>query len=75
MITKDNLIDVVNQLDEKSKARITNSDKEFCVLFLYTFNGNSYTSCILTNNFTKYANVSNNGNCILNTETVKTILK
>ena len=67
MITTDNLTSVINQLPEKDKRRILKSDKEYCVLELHIFNAGSYTSCILTNNYDRYKNVSNHGNCILDT--------
>lgn len=74
MITQDNLKEVINQLDNKDKRRIELSMKEYCVLFLHSFNVGSYTEIVLTDNFNKYKNVSNNGNCILETSEVLNIL-
>jgi len=74
MITRDNLKEVVNQLDQKDKKRLLNSLKEYTVLILHVFNVGSYTQLILTDNYTRYQNVSNDGNCILETSEVQNIL-
>ncbi len=70
MITHDNFTLVVQSLSDKDKKRILNSDKEFCVLFLHVFNTGCIVDCILTNNYNRYKNVSDNGNAILLTEEV-----
>ena len=41
------------------------SNKEYVVLELHCFNAGSFTKVILTNDYNRYKNVSNNGNCIL----------
>lgn len=65
MITRENFKEVLNSLSDKDKKRILKSDKEYLVLFLHVFNVGSYATCILTNDYNRYKNVSNNGNCIL----------
>lgn len=67
MITAQNISEVVNQLSDKDKKRLSNSDKEYCVLELSIFNAGSITNLTLTNNYSKYSNVSDDGNCILET--------
>lgn len=75
MITRDNLKEVIHQIDENRKKTILNSDKEYCALFLHIFNTGSYTEAICTNNYEKFKNISNNGNAILPIEEVQEILK
>ena len=65
MITIENLKEVVKSLSDKDKTRILKSDKEYIVIILHVFNVGSYATCILTNDFNRYKNVSNDGNCIL----------
>ena len=65
MITKDNIQAVVEQLSEKDKRRLKNSDKEYVVLELHCFNAGSRTDMKLTNDYNRYKNISNHGNCIL----------
>ena len=74
MITRDNLSEVINSLDAKTKQRINNSDKEYCVLELHIFNVGGYCTAKLTNDYNRYANVSDKGNCILLTDEVIDIL-
>ena len=50
MITKENLIDVIHQIDVPDKHRIINSSKEFVVLQVHVFNTGSITTVRLTNN-------------------------
>ncbi len=70
MITRDNLKEVINQLPENRKRAIKSTRKEYIVLELHVFNSGSFTTCIITNNFDRYKNVSNYGNCILYAEDV-----
>jgi len=74
MITRENLKEVISLIDAKDKKRILNSNSEYCVIYLHTFNVGSYVSIVLTNNYSRYANVSNNGNCILETNEVINLL-
>ena len=74
MITRDNLTEVVKQLNTKTKYRICESDKEYCVLYLHVFNSGSYTTARLTDDFNRYKNVSNNGNAILYTQEVQDLI-
>jgi hypothetical protein len=75
MITRDNFKDLVLTLPEDDRQRILMSDKEFCVLLLSVFNSGSIVNCILTNNYSRYQNVSNNGNCIVELNEVADIIK
>ena len=65
MITRNNIKDVILQISNKDKYRIKNTNKEYIVLRLHITNSSSYTEVICTNNFTRYQYVSNNGDCIL----------
>ena len=75
MITRENLTDVISMIKNKDKKRILKSNKEFCVLELLTFNVGSYVTIKLTDDFNRYKNVSDHGNCILNIEEVKELVK
>ena len=70
MITRENLQEVIQSIDAKDKKRIKNSTKEYCVIELHIFNTGSFATIKLTNNYTRYKNVSNYGNCILETQDV-----
>ena len=70
MITRDNFKAVLGLISEKDKRRILKTDKEYVVLYLYTFNVGSIVEVTLTNDYIRYQNVSNNGNCILETNYV-----
>ena len=65
MITSDNIQGVISQIRDKDKKRIKQSNKEYIVLLLHCFNSGSVTQVILTNDYTRYQNVSKNGDCIL----------
>ncbi len=65
MITRKNISEVVAQLSDKDKRRLANTDKEYAVLELSTFNTGSVTNLKLTDNYTRYQNVSDRGDCIL----------
>ena len=65
MITRDNIQEVVNSLSDRDKKRIRNSNKEFVVLELHCTNSGCASFAKVTNNYTRYKNVSNNGDCIL----------
>ena len=70
MITKNNLNDVINQINPKDKKRIAITNKDYIVLELHCFNVGSVTKVILTNDYNRYKNVSNDGNCILESNDV-----
>ena len=74
MITKNNLQEVINLLSKKDKKRVLNSNKEYAVLYLHTFNSGSYTTIRLTDDFNRYKNVSNFGDAILYVEEVKNLI-
>lgn len=74
MITSDNFNEVVLSLNEEEKQRIIGSDKEYCVLFLSIFNAGSVVNCVLTNNFTRYQNVSNDGDAIVEISEVANVI-
>jgi len=75
MITSQNFKEVVLQLDARTKKRILETDKEFCVLYLHVFNVGSYTTARLTDDYNRYKNVSNHGNVILYTQEIQDIIK
>lgn len=70
MITRENFSDVCKMIKEKDKKRIKNSNKEYIVLHLSVFNVGSVVDIRLTNDYDRYKNVSNNGDCILQIEEV-----
>ena len=74
MITRQNLKDVIYSLSDNAKKRILNSNKEYTVLYLHTFNVGSYTTIRLTDDYRRYINVSNNGDVILCTDEVQDLL-
>jgi len=65
MITSDNISEVVGQLSGKNKKRLRNTSKEYAVLLLSVSNTCSWTSLTLTNDYDRYKNVSDDGDCIL----------
>ena len=67
MITRENIIEVIKNLSNKDKKRLKNTSKEYAVLRLHCFNVGCIIELILTNDFIRYQNVSNEGNCILDT--------
>ena len=75
MITRENFEEVVLSLNEEDKQRILDSDKEYCVLYLSVFNVGSVSCCKLTNDFTRYQYVSNNGNAILELSEIASIIE
>ena len=74
MITRQNFQSVLDSITAKDKKRILNSDKEYIVIELDIFNAGSITKVILTNDFNRYKNVSNNCGCILETQEVHSFL-
>ena len=55
-----------NDLSLKDLRRIVNSNKEYLVLDVSVFNVGAVVRPILTNNYSKYENISNDGySCIL----------
>jgi len=65
MITRTNLESMLNSIDDKDKRRILNSDKEYCVIYAHIFNVGCRVSVTLTNDYNRYKNVSNDGNCLI----------
>jgi len=74
MITRQNLTEVINTLNVKERKRVLNSNKEYCVIYLHVFNAGAYATVTLTDNYDRYQNVSNAGNCIIEIEEVINIL-
>ena len=75
MITRNNLKNIINLINDKDKKRVLNSNKEFTVLYLHVFNTGSYATVRLTNDYNRYKNVSNNGGAILYTREVQDLIK
>jgi len=76
MITKDNLKEVINMIEDKDKKRILeNYIYEYVILELHAFNAYSFVSIKLSNDYNRYKNVSYNGNCILDVGEVKNLLE
>lgn len=74
MITQDNLNEIITSLSNKDKKRILSSCKEYTVLYLHVFNAGYCVTAILTNDYNRYKNVSNDGNAILTTEEVQNLI-
>lgn len=74
MITRDNLSDIINMMDRSDIKKIRNSYKKFVVLYLYACNAFSFVNVTLTNDYNRYKNVSNNGNCILDLDDVLNLI-
>jgi len=75
MITHDNFKEVVTALRSKDKARIKASTKEYIVLYLHIFNAGFSVDCTLIDDYNRYKNVSDSGNCILEIEEVLNLLE
>ena len=75
MITAQNLGDVIKLLSARDIKRIQNTDKEYVVLYLHSFNVGSTASCTVTNDFNRYKNASNKGNLMLETADVRQIIE
>ena len=67
MITRQNINEVLKLITDKDLNRLKNTEKEYCVLYLHCTNNSSWVTITLTNDYNKYKNVSNNGNCIFDT--------
>jgi len=75
MITRDNLKDVINLLPDRTKKRIlTNTNKEYCVLYLYCTNAGAWSVARLTNDLKRYQHVYKDGNGIIDINVAKLIL-
>lgn len=68
MITYENIQEVVNMITPKDRKRMQNTSKEYIVLYLSYSNCCAWVTITLTNDFNRYKNVANNGNCILELE-------
>jgi len=75
MITRENYKDVLTMLNTKQLSRIKNTDKQYIVLELHTFNAGSTVVIKLTDNFNRYKNVSDHGNCIFEVDQVQNDLQ
>lgn len=75
MITRENLRDVIDSLDQKTKKRILSSEKHYVVLTLHVFNVGAYATARLTNDYGRYQHAWKHGNCILCIEDVQSILR
>lgn len=75
MITRENLREVIDSLDDKTKKRILSSEKYYVVLTLHVFNVGAYATARLTNDYGRYQHAWKRGNCILCIEDVQSILR
>ena len=76
MITRENLREVIDSLDGKTKRRILSSEKYFVVLTLHVFNVGAYATARLTNDYGRYnQHAWKHGNCVLYIEDVQSILR
>lgn len=75
MITRENLREVIDSLDDKTKKRILTSEKYYVVLTLHVFNVGAYATARLTNDYGRYKHAWKHGNCILCIEDVQSILR
>lgn len=65
MITRQNIKEVINSIHADDVKRLQNTMKEYIVIELHIFNVGSTVTIILTDDYNRYKNVSNYGNCIL----------
>lgn len=66
MITRDNLVTLLQNLSDKDKNRIKTTDKYYIIIIPHIFNAGSYISVHCTNNADyKYNERINTGGCIL----------
>ena len=76
MITRENLREVIDSLDDKTKKRILSSEKYYVVLTLHIFNVGAYATARLTNDYGRYnQHAWKHGNCVLCIEDVQSILQ
>lgn len=75
MITRENLREVIDSLDDKTKRRILTSEKYYVVLTLHVFNVGAYATAKLTNDYGRHKHAWKRGNCILCIEDVRSILE
>lgn len=75
MITRENLREVIDSLDQKTKKRILSSEKRYVVLTLHISNVGAYATARLTNDYGRYKHAWKHGNCILCIEDVQSILR
>ena len=74
MITKENLKEVVSSITPKDVKRLNSTNKEYCVIYLNIYNSGFSVFITLTNDYCKYQNVSDVGNCILEVNEVLELL-
>jgi len=67
MITHQNIYEVLKQLPEKELVRLTKGAEkyEYCAIYLHVFNSGSFTTMKLTNNYSRYRNISYRGDALL----------
>lgn len=75
MITRENLREVIDSLDDKTKKRILSSEKYYVVLTLHISNAGAYATARLTNDYGRYQHAWKRGDCILCIEDVQSILR
>jgi len=75
MITKENLEAVIRLLPDKKKKKILIDKREYCALYLYCSNGNCWSYAWLTNNYKRFSHIANDGNMVVRTDYVKSVLK
>jgi hypothetical protein len=75
MITRENFNDVLDMITPKDKKRILNTNKEYVVLELHCTNNSAWATVTLTNDYNRYKNVSDHGNCILDSTEVAGLLR
>ncbi len=76
MITRENLKEVIDSLDDKTKRRILSSEQYFVVLTLHVFIVGGYVTARLTNDYGRYnLHAWKHGNCVLYIEDVQSILR
>lgn len=67
MITKENIHDVINNISDKDKKRIKNTNKEYIILELCCTNNTSWIDVTLTN---RTPPTLHNGECVLYTDDI-----
>jgi len=75
MITRENLKAVINLLPAKKKEKILADTREYCALYLYAGATGCWSYAWLTNNYERFSHIKNDGNVVVRTDYVKSVLQ
>lgn len=75
MITRENYKDILKMITKKDIKRIMQANKDYCVIEFHCTNNSAWVTIKLTNDYNRYKNVSNYGNCIFDIDNFVNDLK